>query len=63
MAAMPYATHTHMAPDGLRNFAQAVDFVWGEWADEDLIVLAAKVSEDLKALADRIEKGNEGSNQ
>lgn len=47
----------HWSPDGLREYGQDVDQVWGEWADSDVIALANAATAALNALANRIERG------
>ena len=41
----------------LRQYAARVEEVWVPWTDSDLSLLAEDAAKALKALADRIERG------
>lgn len=44
-------------PDGIETFADALQSVWGEWADQDISEFVDTVATDLRALAKRIRTG------
>lgn len=43
--------------DGLRDYAEEVERVWGPFTDEDLSEMAAEARRALRRLALRIESG------